>query len=198
MARIDDEGERIHPETTAAWAQWLEQHHARDTGVWLISWRRHTGRPAVSYEDAVTEALRFGWIDSRMSPLDDDRVMQWFSPRRKGSGWARSNKQRIARLEAEGRLEAAGRALVESAKQDGTWSLFDDVDNLVVPDDLAEAFAAHPGSREQWDAFPPSARRASLEWIVLAKRPATRVRRVNQTAELAARGERTDQPRPKA
>lgn len=197
MARIHDEGERIHPEIVGAWAQWLEHHHARETGVWMISWRKHTGRSAVSYEDAVTEALRFGWVDSRGSKLDDDRTMLWFSPRRRGSAWARTNKQRIARLEAEGRLEAAGRALVESAKQDGTWTLLDDVEDLIVPDDLAVAFAAHPGSREQWDAFPPSARRGILEWIVQARREATRAKRVDETAERAARGERANE-RPRA
>lgn len=150
-----------------------------------------------SYEDAVTEALRFGWIDSLGRGLDDDRSMLWFSPHRRGSGWSRSNKRRIARLEAEGRLEQPGRALVEQAMGDGTWTMFDDVEDLIVPEDLADAFAAHPGSRAQWDDFPPSARRAILQWIVQAKRAPTRAKRVAKTARLAARGERANQWRPK-
>lgn len=192
-----DDAERVHAETVAAWAVWLEANHTRDGGVWLVSWRRHTQRPSVAYEDAVTEALRFGWIDSLGRRLDDDRTMLWFSPRRSGSGWSRSNKQRIDRLMAEGRLEPPGRAMVERAKADGTWTLLDDVEDLVVPDDLAEAFAAHPGSRGHWDAFPPSARRAILEWIVQARRAPTRAKRIAETARMAARGERANQWRPK-
>ncbi|HSK97087.1 MAG TPA: YdeI/OmpD-associated family protein [Euzebyales bacterium] len=193
MASIQDDAERVHAETVEDWARWLEDNHARGTGVWLVSWRGHTGRPAVGYEDAVVEALRFGWVDSRGARLDDDRSMLWFSPRRRGSGWARTNKRRIAQLEAEGRLEPAGRAVVEAARRDGTWTLLDDVEDLVVPDDLAAAFARHPGSRERWDAFPPSGRRAILEWIVQARQAPTRARRIEQTAELAARGERANQ-----
>lgn len=191
-----DDGERVHPETVADWAVWLEANHTRG-GVWFVSWKRHTGRATVSYDDAVTEALRFGWIDSLGRRLDDDRTMLWFSPRRSGSGWSRPNKQRIARLEAEGRLEPPGRALIERAKADGTWTLLDDVEDLIVPDDLAAAFGEHPGSRERWDGFPPSARRAILEWIVQAKRAPTRARRVAETARRAAQGERANQWRPK-
>lgn len=198
MARMHDEGERVHCEAVDRWGAWLEANHARDAGVWLVSWRKHTGKPAVGYEDAVTEALRFGWVDSLGSKLDDDRTMLWFSPRRRGSAWSRPNKQRIARLERAGRLEPAGRATVDAAKADGTWTLLDAVEDLIVPDDLAAAFAAHPGAREQWDGFPRSARRAILEWIVLAKRDATRAKRIEETARLAARGERANQWRPKA
>ena len=197
MARAQDEGERIHPETTEEWAEWLERNHERETGVWLMSWRPHTGRPAMGYEDAVTEALRFGWIDSKAGKGDAERSQLWFSPRRKGSAWARTNKRRIERLEREGRLAPAGRRLIEAAKADGSWTLLDDVENLVVPDDLAAAFAAHPGAREHWDAFPPSARRAILEWIVHAKRAATRAKRIEETARLAARGERANEWKPK-
>jgi uncharacterized protein YdeI (YjbR/CyaY-like superfamily) len=148
----------------------------------------------VDYDTAVIEALRYGWVDSVQRPLDEDRSMQWFAPRRARSGWARSNKLRIERLEREGRLEPAGRAAVETARANGSWTLFDEVDALTVPEDLAAELAARPGAREQWDAFPPSARRGILAWIVMAKRPATRERRVREAAEKAARGERANQP----
>jgi len=152
----------------------------------------------MTYEEMVVEALRFGWVDSRPSKLDDERTMLWFSPRRRGSAWARPNKERIERLERGGRLEPAGRRAVEAAKADGSWSRLDDVERLIVPDDLAAAFEREPGSREQWDGFPPSARRGILEWIVQAKREATRGKRIEETARLAARGERANQwtPRP--
>jgi uncharacterized protein YdeI (YjbR/CyaY-like superfamily) len=123
--------------------------------------------------------------------------MLWFAPRRRTSGWSRPNKVRIERLEREGRLAPAGRAAVEAAKANGAWTLLDDVENLVVPDDLAAALDGCPGAREQWDAFPPSARRAILEWIVQAKRAETRAKRVEETSRLAALGQRANQwPRP--
>ena len=115
-----DEAERIHLETTGEWSAWLEHHHRRPDGVWLLQWKARMGKPAIPYEEAVTEALRFGWIDSTYRSLDDERGMLWWSPRRKGSAWARTNKARIARLEAEGRMTPAGRAVVEAAKADGS------------------------------------------------------------------------------
>lgn len=190
---VYENAERVQPASVEEWSAWLARHHADRNGVWLVSARSAALR-AVDYGTAVVEALRYGWIDSVQRPLDEDRAMQWFAPRRAGSGWARSNKLRIERLEREGRLEPAGRAAVETARANGAWSLFDEVDALTVPEDLAVAFAAHPGAREQWDGFPPSARRGILAWIVLAKRPATRERRVRETAEKAARGERANQP----
>jgi len=197
MAGAHDDGERVHAETVADWAAWLADNHEGAEGVWLVSWKKHTGRPAVSYDDAVTEALRFGWIDSLGRRLDDDRTMLWYSPRRSGSGWSRPNKQRIERLEAEGRMEAPGRAVIEQAEADGTWTMLDEVEDLIVPDDLEAAFDAHPGARGHWERFPPSARRGILEWIVQARREATRAKRVAETARLAAQGERANQWRPK-
>jgi uncharacterized protein YdeI (YjbR/CyaY-like superfamily) len=186
---VFDDAERFEPGSVEEWSTWLAAHHADRPGVWLVSARAAASR-TVDYDTAVVEALRYGWIDSVQRPLDGDRSMQWFGPRRERSGWARSNKLRIERLEGEGRLEPAGRAAVEAAKANGAWSMYDEAENLTVPDDLTAAFAAHPGSREQWDRFPPSARRVILAWIFQAKRPATREKRVRQAAESAARGER--------
>jgi uncharacterized protein YdeI (YjbR/CyaY-like superfamily) len=185
-----DEAERFEPGSLAEWSAWLERHHADRDGVWLVTARRATGRQPFDYEAGVVEALRYGWIDSTQRPVDEDRTMMWFAPRRPGSGWARPNKLRIARLEEEGRLEPAGRAVVEAARANGTWELFDSVEALVVPDDLAEALAAVPGAREHWDGFPPSARKQALAWIAQAKRPETRARRLAETAELAGQGKR--------
>ena len=182
-------GEQVHPEDIDAWRAWLAEHHDRGVGVWLVTWKARTQRPTVGYEEAVEQALCFGWIDSTNRSLDDERSMMWFAPRRRGSGWARSNKQRIERLEASGQMAPAGRALIDGAKADGSWTMLDDVEDLVVPPDLAEAFDAHPGSRAQWDAFGRSKRRAMLAWVAEAKRPATRAGRVAQVAERAAVGE---------
>ena len=182
--------EQVHPDDVDAWRTWLAGHHDRGEGVWLVTWKARTGRPTVGYEESVEQALCFGWIDSTTRSLDDERTAMWFGPRRRGSGWARSNKQRIERLEAAGLMAPAGRALIDAAKADGSWTMLDDVEDLVVPPDLAAAFDAHPGSREQWDGFSRSARRAMLVWLVEAKRPATRSHRVTQIAERAAVGEK--------
>jgi uncharacterized protein YdeI (YjbR/CyaY-like superfamily) len=187
------EAERVDPDSLEAWSDWLATNHDRSTGVWLVRWKKATGRQVMTYDQAVTEALRFGWIDSTARGLDDQRSMIWCCPRRAGSGWSRPNKERIARLEASGRLELAGRAAIEAAKADGSWTLLDAVEELVVPDDLAEALDRHPGSRDLWDAFPPTARKMLLAWIVQAKRPATRAKRIEQTASEAAHGRRANQ-----
>jgi uncharacterized protein YdeI (YjbR/CyaY-like superfamily) len=180
----------VPAETRAQWRAWLAAHHDTEPGVWLVSWKRHTGRPAVSYDDAVCEALAFGWVDSTAGTLDDDRSRMYFAPRRRGSGWARSNKQRVAALERDGLMTDAGRRVIAAAQADGSWTLLDDVDDLVVPPDLAAALDALPGARRHWDGFPPGARRVLLTWIVTAKRPATRERRVAETAAAAAEGRR--------
>ena len=192
-----EDGERFQPEDLAAWRTWLERHHARPEGVWLVTWRSGSGGPHITYEESVEQALCFGWVDSKGKKLDDERTMLWFTRRKRGSGWSRPNKQRIERLLAAGAMAPAGIAVIEAAKADGSWTLLDAVEDLVVPDDLAAAFDARAGSREHWEAFPRSAKRALLEWIVQAKRPETRARRVTETADKAALGERANEWRPR-
>ena len=188
MGAMDD-AERLEPGSVEEWSAWLRDHHARPDGVWLVNRRRALDQ-AISYEQSVCEALRFGWVDSTVRGIDDDRSMMWFSPRRRGSVWTRTNKERVAQLEAAGLMEPAGAAAVAAAKASGTWTLMDDVEDLVVPDDLAAAFEAHRGSREHWDSWSPSARKMILAWIVMAKRPETRAVRIATTAEKASRGEK--------
>lgn len=192
-----DDAPQVHAETVEEWREWLLAHHATESGAWLVSWKTPTGKPSVKYELAVEEALCVGWIDSAGRTLDDERRALWFTRRKPGSGWARTNKERIVRLEAEGRMLPAGRAVIDAAKADGSWTLLDDVENLIVPDDLAAAFERHPGSRQNFEAFPPSARRAILEWIVQAKREATRAARLEESAQLAAQNVRANQWTPK-
>jgi uncharacterized protein YdeI (YjbR/CyaY-like superfamily) len=183
----------VGPFDREGWRAWLRANHLTATGVYLASWRRGSGRTSVSYGEAVEEALCVGWVDATQRTLDEDRSIQWYAPRRPGSGWARSNKERVERLMASGLMLPAGLAAVDEARRRGTWTLFDAVEDLVVPDDLAAAFATYPGSAATWDAFSPSARRAILGWIVQARRPATRARRLDETARLAARGEKANQ-----
>ncbi len=196
VAGIHDR-ERVQCESADEWRAWLVAHHQSSSGAWLITWKQHTGKPAPTYDEAVCQGLCVGWVDSRPSKLDQDRTMLYFAPRKSGSGWARPNKERIARLEADDLMLPAGQAVVDAARADGSWTMLDDVENLVVPPDLAAAFVVFPGSAEQWESFPRSAKRGILEWIVQAKRAETRATRIYTTAELAQRGERANQwPRP--
>lgn len=192
-----DDAPRIHAETAEEWRAWLDAHHETENSVFLVSWRKHTAKPAVGYAESVTEALAYGWVDSVQLKVDEDRTELYFARRKPGSGWARPNKQRIEILEREGRMHPAGRRVIEAAKADGSWTLLDDVEDLIVPPDLAAAFDGVEGSREKWEEFPRSAKRGILEWIVQAKRAPTREKRVRETAELAGRGERANQWKPR-
>ena len=186
----------VGPFDRAAWRAWLGANHATSSGVYLATWRRaaeRAGGVAVPYAEAVEEALCVGWIDAVNRTLSDELAIQWFAPRRPRSGWARSNKERVARLTAAGLMLPAGIAAVEAAKANGTWTMLDDVENLVVPDDLAAALSELPPAREHWDAFSKSARRGILEWIRQARRPATRAVRIGTTAAAAARNEKPPQ-----
>ncbi len=179
-----------HVESRAQWRAWLVANHATARGVWLCSWRRHTGRPVCPYPDAVEEALCFGWIDSTVNQLDDDRGLQLMTPRKPKSTWTRLNRRRVEEMEAAGLMTDAGRRAVEVARANGWWTILDPVEDLIEPDDLAVALDAVPPAREAWDGFPPTARRQMLFWVVSAGRPETRAARVAAIVGRAALGER--------
>lgn len=182
----------FEPDSRAAWRAWLETHHGISRGVWLVLPKKSAGPVNLTVDDAVEEALCFGWIDSKPRRLDESRSMLYLAPRKPGSGWSAVNKARIERMQAAGRMTPAGQAKINAALQDGSWSLLDSVDALEVPPDLQAALREEPGAQAQWDAFPCSARRGILEWIAQAKTASTREKRVRETATLAARGERTN------
>lgn len=185
----------MQPSHRDEWRAWLERNHDRSDGVWLVSYKKAAGKPTVTYPEAVEEALCFGWIDSRPGKVDDERTMLWYSPRKPGSGWARTNKERIERLMAEGRMTPAGLAKIEAARADGSWTLLDSSEAMEVPADLEAALAAHPDAARHFHAFPPGVRKNILQWISLAKKPETRAARIAETARLANDNVRANQPR---
>jgi uncharacterized protein YdeI (YjbR/CyaY-like superfamily) len=193
-SKAPDGRSMVGPFDRAGWREWLITNHATASGVYLVSWRRGSGRASVSYEDAVEEALCVGWVDSSGRNLDEERSIQWFARRRPRSLWARSNKERVARLTAAGQMLPAGLAAVEDAKRSGMWTLLDEVEELIVPADLAAVLEARSTAREKWDGFPPSARRAMLQWVVEARRPETRAKRIAEIADKASRNERAYPP----
>lgn len=167
---------------------WLAAHHTQRAGVWLVSYKRADPVRYLPYEAIVEECLCVGWVDSLTRAKDDLRSMLWIAPRKPGSNWSKPNKERIARLEAAGLLAPAGRAAVERAKADGTWTALDGVEALDVPPDLAAALDAQPPARANWDAFPRSVRRGVLELVLNARRPETRQKRIAEIARAAAEG----------
>lgn len=178
----------IEPANRHQWREWLEQNHATAPGVWLAVGKKGNSVTSLTYEEAVEEALAFGWIDSVVNRLDEHRFKQAFTPRRPGSIWARSNKQRIERLEAAGRMAPAGIAVVRAAKADGSWESLDEVESLVMPDDLAAALSLDPRAVEGFASLSASARKMTLYYIAEAKRPETRARRIAQTVSSAIEG----------
>jgi len=180
----------FHAESRAQWRQWLEVHHDSARGVWLCSWRGRTGRPLCPYAEAVEEAICFGWIDSTVNVLDDDRALQLMTPRKPKSGWTRLNRQRVAAMEEAGLMTDAGRRAVEIARQNGWWTIYDPVEDLLEPPELAAALDANVEARRHWNSFPPSARKAMLWWIISASRAATRDARITAVVEQAASGKR--------
>ena len=182
----------------AAWRRWLTRHHRRPDAVWLVIHKRTSTSGSLRYEEAVEEALCFGWIDSKANKLDDARYKLWMAPRKPKSVWSAVNKRRVEELVASEAMDQAGMAAIEAAKADGSWSALDRSDALELPADLLGAFDRHEGSRANWDGFPPGARKQILGWVYSAKRDETRAKRVEETARLAARNERANQWRPKS
>ncbi len=178
----------VEPGNRAEWRSWLEANHESSLGVWLAVGKKGNSRTTLTYDDAVEEALCFGWIDSIVNTLDDDRFKQRFTPRKAGGTWSRSNKIRVERLIAEGLMTPAGAASVERAKADGSWTSLDDVEGLVVPDDLGAALAAEPGADRGFADFSDTARKMALYWIASARRPETRSKRLTEVVRSAAEG----------
>ena len=179
-----------HPADLAAWRAWLQVNCDTSRGVWVASWRTASGRDGVAYADLVEEAICFGWIDSTVNVLDDERGLQLMTPRKPRSGWTRLNRRRVAELEAQGRMTDAGRRAVEVARANGWWTIYDAVEDLVEPDDLTGALDACPPARTAWDGFPPSARKQMLWSIVSARKPETRANRIGKIVSEAASGRR--------
>ena len=190
---------QVEPASLAEWRAWLEANHETGRGVWLVMQRPGEGRqPPVTYEPAVEEALCFGWVDSTAGKVDATRTKLYFAPRKPRSGWAATNKARVQRLIADGRMAPAGLRAIEAARANGSWTVLDGPTRGDVPDDLAVALAARPPARETWDAYPPSLRRQLLERVAVARRAETRAQRIEAIVADAAAGRRHEPWRPRA
>ena len=172
----------------AAWREWLAAHHQERTQVWLLLHKKHVGEPSVSYDAAVEEALCWGWIDGLTNRWDELSYAVRFTPRKPGSVWSESNVTRVERMIAEGLMMPAGQALVDEAKRRGTWDEAASGRLEVTPPDLEAALAADPTALARWRDWAPTYRRQYIYWVLDAKRPETRQRRVAEVARRAAAG----------
>jgi uncharacterized protein YdeI (YjbR/CyaY-like superfamily) len=174
---------RFRPRSRAAWRQWLTDHHASSPGVLIVFAKKHTGLATVSYNDAVEEALCFGWIDTTLNPIDDTFYAQLFTPRKPRSTWAASNKARVERLIAAGLMTDAGLAAIAVAKENGSWTTIDHVEALTPPADLQKALRATKAAATNWEGYSPSCRKQFLYWLARVKGAETRAARI---AEIVA------------
>ena len=177
--------ESVCPTSRGQWRKWLQKNHGKKQSVWLVCYKKQSGTPTISWSDAVNEALCFGWIDSIRKTIDEERFIQFFSKRKPLSTWSKVNKEKINQLIAEGLMTQAGLESIERAKQNGSWTILDNVEELTIPKDLEKEFKTKPGSKAFFLSLSKSARKMILQWLVLAKRQETRQKRISEIAELA-------------
>lgn len=191
MAKVDAFSD-VHPLTREQWRAWLAEHHDQLQGAWFVYFKKQTGKTRVSYDEAVEEALCFGWIDSLPRKLDEDRSKLLFTPRKPKSVWSKLNKERIEQLIARGLMTNAGLAKIEAAQKDGSWDALNASDNLEIADDLAQHFRQNQIAEKNFHAFPNSVKKAILQWLNSAKRPETRAVRIGKLVAMAAKNKRVN------
>ena len=167
----------------ADWRVWLEEHHNSASEVWLIYYKKHIKKKSVRYEEAVEEALYFGWIDSKVKRVDEEKYMQRYTPRQEDSNWSESNKRRVKRLINLGLMTEAGLGAIEVAKRNGSWYRFDK--EIVVLKDLEAALAENPAAKENFEKFAPSHKKQYLLWLKSAMRAETREKRLQEIVKRA-------------
>jgi len=188
----------IYLENRNAWRNWLKENHVSEKNVWLKIYKKQSQTPSVYYDEAVDEALCFGWVDSSIKKGNDEFYYQFFAKRNPKSNWSRVNKAKIEKLMSEALMAEAGLKMVEIAKETGTWTALDDVENLISPPDLQEKLDQNSIAKAYFEAFPRSVKRGILEWLLNAKQAETRQKRIEEIVSLAEKNERANQYKPKA
>lgn len=179
------ETETVFPPNLKAWRQWLQANHSTKQSVWLVYYKKNSPQANYSLSDAVDEALCFGWIDSKSKSLDEEKIMQFFSRRKPNGTWSKINKEKIKQLIETNRMSAAGLEAIEKAKLNGSWTLLDEVEELIIPKDLEKVFQSMPGSKAFFTNLSKSVKKSMLQWLVLAKTEKTREKRINEIASCA-------------
>jgi uncharacterized protein YdeI (YjbR/CyaY-like superfamily) len=183
---LHNELKTFHAKTRKEWRDWLEKNHQSEKSIWLIIYKKESETPSIYYPEAVDEALCFGWIDSKPNKRDEHSYYQFFSKRNPKSNWSKVNKEKVSILMEQGLIHSSGLKMIEIAKQNGTWTALDEVENITIPDDLKALFLKNKPAHDNWEKFPRSSKRGILEWIMNAKKTETRQKRIEETVQLAA------------
>lgn len=188
-----DEIEIVYPTSQAVWREWLEENHQSKHAAWLVFYTKQSSMQSISWSEAVDVALCYGWIDSKKIKVDAETAHQYFSRRKPSSTWSKVNKDKVQTLIENGLMTQAGFKSIETAKRNGSWTILDEVEELKIPLDLELAFNKHLGSKEYFSSLSKSGKKRILAWIVLAKLPETRQKRIAEVVENAQRGQKPQQ-----
>lgn len=180
-----DEIALFYPATTAEWRDWLVENHATKKGVWVVMYKKSSQKPSITWSEAVDEALCFGWIDSTKKKMGEDACCQFFGRRRPTSTWSKVNKTKVAQLLAQNLMTEAGLKSIEVAKENGSWIILDEVEELIVPTDLQVELNANPLVKQCYEKWSKSMKKVVLQRLVMAKRPETRTKRIQEIIQLA-------------
>lgn len=189
----DKETESFYPKTLTDWQKWLAKNHRSKQSVWLILYNKKSDKESILWGDAVDVALCFGWIDSKRQTIDEYSYRQFYCKRKPNSTWSKINKDKVQELIANGKMMPAGYESIERAKQNGSWNILDEVEALIIPEDLEAAFANYNDSKDYFLSLSKSVKKVLLQWIVLAKRPETRQKRIDEIAKAASKHQKPKQ-----
>ncbi len=185
MTKLKDRLKTVYASDRNQWREWLEKNHRTSSCIWLVYYKVKSGKPSVRYSEAVKEALCFGWIDSKVNSLDAERYQQVFTPRKPNSVWSKLNKQYIEELIEQKLMTKAGLEKIEVAKLNGSWYKLDAIEQLIIPADLSQALATNEAANKYFEKLSNSSKKSILRWVENAKRPETRLKRIEQTITSA-------------
>lgn len=183
---LQTDKETFYPACQKDWREWLQKNHDSKQSIWLVCYKKQANKPTIAWSDAVDEALCFGWIDSTRKSIGDNTFIQFFTRRKPNSVWSKINKAKVERLIEDGLMQQAGFEVIKRAKENGSWTILDAVEDLTIPEDLEKEFESNPGSKDYFLSLSKSVKKIILHWVVMAKRPETRQNRIKEVAELAA------------
>ncbi len=182
---MDTEIEQFYPTSRKDWRRWLKTNHRSKQSVWLVCYKKKSNTPTISWSHAVDEALCFGWIDSVRKSIDDEKFIQFFSKRKPNGTWSKVNKEKIKQLIDSKLMMPAGFESIERAKQNGSWTLLDEVEELIIPNDLEKELEVNIEAKDYFFSLSKSAKKILLHRLAFAKQKETRQKRINELVSSA-------------
>jgi uncharacterized protein YdeI (YjbR/CyaY-like superfamily) len=192
MSNGIDKTNTFYAKDRKAWRKWLEKNHLTSQGIWLIYYKKDSGKSRVAYADAVEEALCFGWIDTTLNPIDESSYMQLFTPRKPKSGWSKLNKERVEKLTAQGLMTPGGIEKIDAAKHHGTWDKLNHIESFTPSPELQKAFKANKEAKKFFDSLSNTNKKYILYYINNVKSPALKTARIEAIIAVANEGKMLD------